>query len=224
MKSEMKVLPVKKIAFDESIYPRSHVDWITKAKYYNALKSGAEFPSVVVGYWRGRYLLIDGAHRLEAHKDFKTKHLDVEVLKGLTKQEMFIEAVKRNAQHGRQFSAQEISKVVVTLTEWKVAKTEISKIVAIPADELKKFVADRLTRVSETGKDFILKKAFKHLSGNEVPSAWNVEEIQVGYEGSSQEKILDEAIKLFQSRLIDMKNKVVKRKVKSLAKAIKEYI
>ena len=61
------MLKIEEIAWDPSIYPRANA-WSTAliAEYADAIEAGAEFPAVVVEKETRR--LLDGKHRLEAHK------------------------------------------------------------------------------------------------------------------------------------------------------------
>ena len=213
-----KILKTKQILLEDDVYPRTNVSWQTSARYYNALKSGAQFPAIVVaqeGNLLGtKYILIDGAHRLQAHKDNKEEHIQCEVLTGLTREQMYVESVKRNAQNGRQFSAQEVGMIIVKLEKLKISKEQISAIVHIPLGQLKSFVAGRMTRIIG-GEDVILKQGFKHLAG-QVGTQADIEDVQQIYTGNSQVRILDEVIRLIQNDLLDYKNALVKSRVKKL--------
>ena len=75
-----KLLNVKQVVMDKQLYPRMNVDRVTVARYYNALKAGATFPAIRVALIDGKYLLMDGAHRLEAHKGVKHQTIEAEVV------------------------------------------------------------------------------------------------------------------------------------------------
>lgn len=217
-----KLLKLGEVVLDTKVYPRTHVDWQTSARYYNALKSGAEFPPICVALFKKKYILVDGGHRLKAFKDNKEKYIKAEVLKDLNEQQIYVEAVKRNIINGRQFSAQEVTKTILTLKKWNMSEQQISEIVRLPATTLNSFVAKRLTRISETQEDVVLKAPFSHLAGEEVPSALGIEEIQKGFGGSlSQVSILDEIIRLIENDLLDLNDKLVAQKFKKLKKLLK---
>ena len=216
-----KLLKLSEVVLDEKLYPRSHVDWQTSARYYNALKAGAEFPPITVAVLNKKFILVDGAHRLKAFKDCKEKFIKAEVLKNLTPQQIYVESIKRNIANGRQFSAQEITQVAVTLEKWKLSQQAISEIVRIPVAQLKPFIAKRLTRITETQEDIILKAPLQHLAGNDIPSAWGIADIQRGMGGSlSQASILGEVIRLIENDLLDLDNKLVAQKFKKLEKLL----
>jgi hypothetical protein len=52
---ETQIIKINDIVIDEELYPRIHWDFVTKAKYYNALRSGnAKFPPIAVALFEGK--------------------------------------------------------------------------------------------------------------------------------------------------------------------------
>ncbi len=216
-KKEMKqkLLNIKSIKVDAELYPRNKVNWVTTMRYFNALTAGAIFPPITVIKEGRKYLLIDGAHRLEANKTNKEQYIEAEILENLSKKEIFIESVRRNSAHGLQFSAQETAKVILKLKAMKISKKEISNIVRISVDKIEPFVTKRMIRIigsrgGEKGSE-ILKNSLKYLAGTDS------EEInQDGFIGASQSQLIESLIMLVQGDLIDWDNKIVARKMKKL--------
>jgi hypothetical protein len=213
-----KLLRIEQVKLDEETYPRMHVDWVTCARYYNALRSGAVFPPITVAVLDKNYYLVDGMHRLRAFRDNKETHIQCEVLKGLDKKQIFLEAVKRNIGHGRQFSTQEVTNICITLDNWKMSQEAISEIVHIPALEIKPFVAKRMTRLTETFEEIPLKASVKNLAG--VP----IEKInQKSLTGNTQVNLIDSLITLIREGWIDKDNEIVIRKLNRLARLLEPY-
>ena len=215
-----KIIPITSIKIDEEIYPRVSVDWVTSARYYNALKSGAVFPPIVVAVLEKKFILVDGGHRLKAHKDNKETHLKCEVLKGLTRAEIYEEAVRRNSTHGRQFSTQEVTKIIVTLENFGYDSAKISELVRIPANELKSFVAKRMTRITETNEEIYLKSPLKHLSGiiqDEMPK-------QDLFNSKSQIHLLSCVIDLLENKYVNRTDELVMEKLAKIYKLLPDYL
>ena len=215
--NETKLLSIKEIKLDKATYPRTHIDWVTRARYLKAMNNGDKFPMVTVAKLGRTYYLVDGAHRLECYRALKTKHTQVEILKGFkNKQEVFIEAVKRNISHGRQFSTQEVTQICITLKDWNLSYKMISEIVRMPAKEISPFVARRMTRITETQTDIALKSQLKNWAGIELSETPN----QAGFHGTSQINLLNTVIILLKDDLIDSKDKQVMAKLKSIYKLL----
>ena len=50
-RTETKIIPIKDIFFDETIYPRQSTWWATSYKYSEEMKAGAKFPPIIVGFF-----------------------------------------------------------------------------------------------------------------------------------------------------------------------------
>lgn len=215
-----RIIPINKVKIEKETYPRISVDWITCARYYNALKSGAKFPPIIVAQIDKEYFLVDGAHRLKAFKDNKETHIQAEILRGLNKEDIYLESVKRNVIHGRQFSTQEVTNICITLEKWNLSKEKISEIVRIPTDKLTSFVAKRMTRITETQEEIPLKAPLRNLAEFEFEAMPNQKRIS----GTSQIQMLESIIKLLRNSWIDKKNKIVIKKLRTINKLLEGYI
>lgn len=218
--AKMKLLAIKDVKFDKEVYPRVIVDWITSSRYFNALKSGAKFPPITVAQLDGIYILVDGAHRLQARKGLKETHVQCEILTGLTKKEIYLEAVKRNTEHGRQLSTQEITNVVLTLEMWNMSKEQISEIVRIPTDKIEPFVAKRTTRITETQEEISLKSPLRNLAGIEIDEEPNQKHLN----GSSQLSTLNMVILLLERKWLDTTSQLVMNKLQRIVNLAKDYL
>ncbi|KKM76724.1 hypothetical protein LCGC14_1377240 [marine sediment metagenome] len=213
-----KILQIGQVELDKETYPRLVVDWVTSARYYNALRSGAVFPPIVVAQIDKKYYLVDGMHRLKAHQGNKETHIQCEVLKGLDKKQIFLEAVKRNITHGRQFSTQEVTGICITLDNWKMSQEEISEIVRIPALEIKPFVAKRMTRTMQGTEDIPLKASVKNLAGIIVEKL-----DQKSLTGSTQVRLIDSLCVLIKEDWIDKGNETILKKLNKLYQLLEPY-
>ncbi|MHB1708699.1 MAG: ParB/RepB/Spo0J family partition protein [Thermoplasmataceae archaeon] len=103
---------VRDIELRKSVYPRKQVSAIKVADYADAIESGSKFPPPVVCEIGGKFVIIDGAHRraaysiLSAHSE-EYGEIEVMNLGEMTEERAFEEAVRRNADHGMPFSADE---------------------------------------------------------------------------------------------------------------------
>ena len=219
VKMEEKLLKIKQIKIDESIYPRNKWGWQTSYDYAESMKTGAQFPAILVGLANSQYYLIDGRHRLEALKMNKKDHVQAEILRGLSKKEMFVEAIKRNIQHGRQLSMQDKIKVAARLKDLNFTPAKISELVQIPSGKLKQFIAERVTNTLN-GDRVILKAPVKNMGDKSVSD--DFDNIQDSISSHSQGSILDQVITILENELLDFKNKAVKRKLNRLAYLVNE--
>ena len=219
-----KIIPIEKAICDKEIYPRNLVNWVTVTRYRGAMNSGANFPPITVArlgnkLLGGKFIVVDGFHRLDAMKGNKETHITVEILEGLDKKGIYIESVKRNIGHGQQFSGQERTKIILTLEKWEMSKEQIAKIVRIPADKIEPFVAKRITRITETQEDIVLKRPLKHLAGQEMQT----EPDQSVFANRDQLQLLNSMIVLLENKWIDTSSELVIEKIKTIKTLLEKY-
>jgi DNA modification methylase len=92
------VIPIDSVRFVKELYPRLREDDATIERYRDAVD---QLPPIVVA--RGG-ILVDGFHRLQAHKREGRTEIAAEDLGDLTDTEIFNESIRRNASHGHQLS------------------------------------------------------------------------------------------------------------------------
>lgn len=73
-------IPIEKISFDQGIYPRASTNQEMVAAYADRLESTSPPPVKVAEYGDGRYLLLDGNHRVEACRKAGRKETEAEVI------------------------------------------------------------------------------------------------------------------------------------------------
>ncbi len=167
-----KDVPLAQIRFDEAVYPRQGgLSWQTVLNYRQAMESGEVFPPIALTTLKERpagYAIVDGYHRYEATRALRRMSITAIMLKRMTEVEAFAESVRRNLPHGRQLSFYDKLHALKRLTDvgWSVG--QVSELVHIPLEKLKKYQADRLV-VSATGKVVPLKGPVKHLSEIDNP-------------------------------------------------------
>ncbi len=215
-----KILPIKSLVMDKEVYPRTMIDWMQVVRYEEAMMSGAVFPPITVTKYKGKWIVIDGFHRVEAKKKLKEKYIEAEILNLKTKKEIYIEAVKRNIGHGRQFSSYERTKIILTLEKWKLSQVQISEIVRIPVEKITPFVAKRITRITETREEIPLKAPLKVLSGTEVEDM----PVQRVFSNQNQIQILDSLICLLENNYIDLTSEIIVEKLRKLQGLIERYV
>jgi hypothetical protein len=188
-------------------------------RYSEAMKSGAKFPPLTIAKCKedGKIYCVDGFHRTDALKNLKEEYAECENLGELTKHEIYIESIKRNITHGRQFSSQERTRIILTLEKWNLSQEAISEIVRIPTTELKSFVAKRITRITETEEEIALKSPLRHLAGLEVS---NLDE-QQPFANRNQIQMLEGLIALVKNNWINLDSAIIKEKLLILLQLLK---
>jgi len=92
---------VNDVIFKEDVYPRFNVDNGAINRYRTALN---QLPPIVISK---NYILIDGYHRLTAHKLESVEKIKAIILDIEDDESIFLESLKRNSAHGKQLSLEE---------------------------------------------------------------------------------------------------------------------
>lgn len=219
---------LKDIVLDEELYPRNGYNWQTAYDYSQSMEVGETFPRVVVAKYNNVFVLVDGKHRIEARKiicgkkKFEEFSDIVDVILGLTREEIFAESVKRNIKHGRSLSPQEKMKIALKLQEMKFGKEDISRIVQIPQGKLRTMIGKRMVNTI-TGEPIIVKKTFESLVDVKKPIAGSIDAFQSSFGGSSQINLIEELLALIKTNTIDLKNPKVKNALSNLKTALTNF-
>lgn len=209
-------LKLSEIKRDDRLYPRTKTDWVTIHTYKEAMISGAKFPPVAVAKLDDEFVLIDGWHRFEATRQLKKEDITVEILPLATRQEAFIESIKRNIVHGRQFSAFEKITLATRLEKMNISSAEVSKILNISETRMVSMKGARLKFSPELNEEIVVKSPLKHL--DEISEEQN--HAQNMLMERSQTHILDTMINMLMNKMFDLKDKRVKDKLYVIRKLL----
>jgi hypothetical protein len=216
-----QILKIKDIIQDKELYPRINHNWITVYDYSQSIKAGAKFPPITVALFNNKYYLIDGKHRIEAIKVLKIKYIKAEIIKGLSKKQIYEEAVKRNVIHGRVFSPYEKRNIILRLREMKYDMKLISKIIMIPPESLEKFTYKKITSHYTTGDPIVVKAPLENIT--ETGYEGDIETLQRIINVGDQINLLKQVNLFFENKFFDMKNQTVVIELKKLKKLIREF-
>lgn len=97
---EPEEIEVNEVIVDHRLQPRSQQNFQTVIRYRETLEDGGSFPPITVARIDGLLLLVDGFHRLQAHRGAGKRTIEAVILEGLTREDAFFEAVIANTQHG----------------------------------------------------------------------------------------------------------------------------
>lgn len=215
-----KIVKISDVKVNENLYPRSSLDRVTIGRYMNNLRAGAVFPPITIANLNGIYWLVDGRHRLESNRAIKNEHIQAEIINVANEKELYVESVKRNMTHGKQFTTFDVTKIIIRLEEFNLSKIEISQMVGIAVDKLEPFTASRMTRIigTEGTEMTVLKKPLTFLSENQQEISIDNIEFQKSLSGQDQEQMISSIINLIKN---DLLNPEVESRLKTLYRLLK---
>lgn len=124
--SEITTVAIKDVDFDQDVYPRFEVDEDAVKRYRQVLD---DLPPITLA---ADLRLIDGYHRLRAHRVEGQSEIDAEVLDIDDDAKVFGEAARRNSTHGQQLTTDEKADVARQLYQMNGhTQAEVADIVSM---------------------------------------------------------------------------------------------
>lgn len=215
MSDKRTIMPISEIKVDKEIYPRETTLWGTEYKYSIALKSGAIFPPILVGKYLGETILIDGLHRINAHKRNHSTNIDAITRNYTDKATMLMDAIKSNVEHGANLKMSELTKAIMALRTQGITDAQISKVVNMPIETIKPFMLKRTVNTI-TGEEIPITAPLSYMAGRKISN----QEIALASQLPNQrtEYFLRNLITIFETKLINLKNPKILNQVKTLHK------
>lgn len=99
-RGEPQEVEVGEVIVDHRLQPRLQQNFQTVIRYRESLEDGVCFPPITVARIDGVLLLVDGFHRLQAHRAAGRMTIEAVIIEGISREEAYFEAVIANTQHG----------------------------------------------------------------------------------------------------------------------------
>ena len=121
-----KKVPIAALVEDFSIYPRHDVDSTHVTNIAHAIRAGVTIPMPICEVQSLR--IVDGFHRVRAHKRVygDQAEIEVELRRYKSETELIKEAVTLNSAHGRKFDQQDRTRCILLLKEHGVELDDIA--------------------------------------------------------------------------------------------------
>lgn len=227
MVEKVEQVKIDDLVFDREIYPRLQVRWETVHKYKEAMRAESVFPPILVARYKGKLYLLDGWHRVEAHKRLGAKEVQAIIIKPKNRNEMFTKAVECNTTHGRTLNTKERARILYKMKEeLGIPDGEISKILKIPIDGFSTF----LKRVVKTkkGKTVYVQStvldAMERKGLTEEDIAEKMDEIDQSPFQTKLDNLLDQLIELLQGDIFPLEDEKIYPKAMKIHKLLGDML
>lgn len=199
----MREIKLDELIIDYDIYPRAQID-TTHANYMaEAERGGATLPAMVV--CKKTHRIVDGVHR---HKVYMMRYGPQHVVEVIEKtykneQELFLDAMRLNAGHGRSLSRFDRVHCMILAEKLSLTEEAAAAALSMPLQIYKQL---RVERVAETELTpaIPLKQTIKHMHGRVLTpeQAKANEELS----GMNQVFYVNQLITLIENDLLDLGN------------------
>jgi hypothetical protein len=137
-KAPVSLEKIESLTWRFDLYPRAHgqkgLDIRVAKRYARALQAGAHFPTVKVGLFNAKKILIDGMHRIKAHQLLHEEYVECSIQKFDYEADLYAEAVRLNSTHGKGFGSEDIRlNLRRLLKRYKMSVNDVVAICHLPA-------------------------------------------------------------------------------------------
>ncbi|EDP74802.1 chromosome partitioning protein [Hydrogenivirga sp. 128-5-R1-1] len=140
-------VPVSKILVNEEILPREGLNKEVLSRYAETIHEHIDdipFPPITVTPAKDRYLLIDGLHRLEAHRITGMENIKAVIVECKDEAQMVEKALVANLKHGLRLSKEEEIKVARKLYKMGYSTARLAKILGRSRGTIEYWIEDQI--------------------------------------------------------------------------------
>lgn len=219
----MKKIKAAKLILDYNLYPRVTIDSQHTSYMVESLKAGLELPPIIVDEKSLR--VIDGFHRVTATLRHNKNETIMAIFKKYKSEtEMFVDAMKYNATHGRTLTQYDRAHCILRAEDLSIDLDTTAKALSISLDKVKELRTRRVGELILTGRikrkakgtfsNIQLKRTIQHKAGK-VLTKQQVE-VNSKLSGMGQSFYVNQIIMLIESKLLNTKNKRLIEKLSHL--------
>lgn len=125
--SSMKSYPIDELTLDLRVYPRREIDRDHVFQIKQAMQLGVKFPPIVI--CRKSKRIADGFHRITAMRDWDGCPTQADCIEKdyANDQELFLDAVRLNAGHGKAFTVEDKAACALRADKLKIDSNAIAR-------------------------------------------------------------------------------------------------
>jgi hypothetical protein len=215
---------VGELIFDYDVYPRMSVDTQHVGYMAEALAAGVVMPPLVICEKTLR--IVDGFHRSKLYlKVHGPDHMvDVIEKKFARDADLFAEAIRLNASHGRALSQYDRAHCALIAEKLELTIDETARAMGITVVKLTELRVDRVGVLSipgkKNGQHIPLKQTIRHMTGKTLTP--EQAEANEHLSGMNQLFYVNQLITLIESDLLDSSNRDLMKRLQYLAGLIQK--
>lgn len=215
-----KTMALAELVEDFNLYPRHQVSDIHVGDMVRALQAGMTLPPPIIDQATKR--IVDGFHRIRAYK----RHLGEEAkilveLRGYDSEgELFLDAARLNAGHGRKLDRHDQVRIIYRARELGVSDDLIAVSLNVPAERVTELEVRIAT--GPAGESVATKLGAHHLGGR-VVTAEQLEAMR-GMRGARTGRLIRELSELLESGVANLEDTGVRQQLQLLANLIAQKL
>ena len=201
-KSKITKLAVSRLVFDESSYIRPNVDSGNVGMLREAIRAGATLPPIIV--CAKTYRIVDGIHRHRATRleggDSAT--ISAELVTYENDAAFFLDAVRRNACHGRKLVSYDRVHIAHMARDLKIDPSSVAVALNMTVDRFTELTVSRSAKVNgDAARVIPIKRTIRHMRGRTLTP--RQEQANQRLSGMNQAFYANQLIELIESDMLD---------------------
>lgn len=215
-------LKLSELVEDFDLYPRADVDSAHVSHIEDAIDASASIPPPIIDEKSKR--IIDGFHRVRAWRRSlgDDGEIDVIVRAYKNEREMFLEAMRLNANHGRNMTSYDRTHAIAKATKMDIDPAEIASALNMSIDKVTSFKVDRCAKLENSRRAIPIKRPIWHMRGRELTQ--EQADVIPNLGGNSQGFYAAQLIKLIKNNLIDSGDERLMEQLKELFELLEGFI
>lgn len=203
---------ISKLVFDYELYPRDRLEPYNINQMGEALRAGLELPPITVDQKSKR--VVDGFHRVKAYQKVygADSKIPAELKDYKDDAEMFCDAVRLNANHGRQLSTYDRAKCIAKAEALKLEPEIIASALNMTLERIGEMKAQRFATYKLETR--ILKGTTAHLAGKELSDDEAEYNIKAG--GLHQTFYINQVVAMLEADTVNWEDHRVSNALKKL--------
>ena len=215
----MREIPLATVVLDFKLYPRGDVDSQHVAYLVEALAAGQELPPIIIDAESKR--VIDGFHRVRACEQHLGKDCKIKVIEKSyhDEAEMFIDAMRLNAAHGRTLTRYDRVHCILKAEEFKIDMEQVADALHLTVETVGRLRVERVGKLRAAGSPEIpLKRTIRHMAGRTLTKGQA--EANDKLSGMNQMFYANQLITLIENDLLDVSNEALMEKLRKLGELL----
>jgi len=208
----MRAIKVSELVFDFNLYPRQRVDCQHVSEMVEAEKAGVTLPPILIDKRSKR--IVDGFHRAKMRQRIDGSEATIQAVEKVYRsdQEMFLDAMRHNASHGRALSSYDRAHAVILAGHLGLDDQAVAGALSITAQRVESL---RVNKSATAGKLQVpIKRTIHHMAGAKLTKKQFEANKKLG--GMEQLFYVNQIIVLIESGLLDKNNQDLMEKLDKL--------
>lgn len=186
---------------DRELSPKDRLGSNLVKQFAEALRAGATLPPIVVE--RATSRVVDGFHRVEAHRRVYGREAVIEVVEKdyANEGEMFVDAMRLNSAHGSRLTAYDQLRCVAIAERLSIDPRRVAGALSVRPSYVGELSAKRMGGELGTRSPVPLKRTIEHMRGRDLTKAQMEANHKLG--GQSQAFYVTQLVILIDDDLLD---------------------